>query len=150
MRRTGFKKPQIERKRSIPTPGTGRGVHAASSDVPVTVPKERPVRSEAYRRLVASLPCWHCGAEHRSQCAHEDMGKGERIKNSDTRTYPACGPTLGIVGCHHAIGTGGMYSKDNRRTLEHRAVMDTQDALRKKAQHDQHAAKVLRDVGLLP
>ena len=54
------------------------------------VEKENPLRSEAYRRAVASLPCIHCGIEGYSQCAHANTGKGTGTKSSDTESFPLC------------------------------------------------------------
>ena len=84
----------------------------------VPVPKENPLRSEAYRRRVAALACAHCGIVGFSQCAHGDEGKGLSIKASDDTCYPACGPRPGEPGCHYLIGTSGQYSRDERRALE--------------------------------
>lgn len=44
------------------------------------VVKAVPVRSEAYRRLVASLSCVICGVPGYSQAAHGSEGKGMGIK----------------------------------------------------------------------
>ena len=41
---------------------------------PIT--KAHPVRNEAYRRAVASLPCVICGVSGYSQAAHGNSGKG--------------------------------------------------------------------------
>lgn len=152
MKRSGFTRPQLERKRAPLLPGTGRGVHAASSDVPVTVPKESPVRSEAYRRLVASLPCWMCRASAPSQCAHVDFGKGAGIKACDLQTFPLCADRPGRVGCHTVMGATGTHTKDIRRHMERAAVRDTQNTLLRRyaSEHDVAERKVLRDVGLLP
>lgn len=152
MKRGTFKRPQLERKRAPLLPGTGRGVHAASSDVPVTVPKEKLVRSEAYRRLVASLPCDRCGIHGLSQAAHADQGKGMAIKSSDLTCIPLCGPHDGdgLPGCHYLIGSHGLLMKERRREYEAEAGERTRIKLLLMAQHDPKIAKVLRDVGLLP
>ncbi len=55
-------------------------------------PKVQPWRSERYRRLVAALPCAHCGIGGCSQAAHGDLGKGIGTKTGDDTCYPACGP----------------------------------------------------------
>lgn len=67
------------------------------------VAKAAPVRSEAYRRLVASLPCAYCGIEGYSQHAHENDGKGARLKVDDRRAMPLCCSRPGIEGCHVAF-----------------------------------------------
>ncbi len=56
----------------------------------VQVPKDPPLRSEPYRRYVASLPCAHCGRAGPSQCAHADEGKGLSLKASDRTCFPLC------------------------------------------------------------
>lgn len=64
-------------------------------------PKAQRVESEAYRRLVASFPCAHCGLGSASQAAHENAGKGKGIKAGDDRTFPLCHE--GGNGCHAAF-----------------------------------------------
>ena len=85
----------------------------------VLVPKAAYLRSEQYRRLVAGLPCAHCGIEGHSQAAHSDAaGKGAMIKSSDDTCYPLCADRPGVVGCHSIIGASGRYTKNERRALE--------------------------------
>ena len=67
------------------------------------VEKEPPLRSEAYRRAVASLPCIHCGIEGYSQHAHENAGKGKSMKADDRCAMPLCCTRPGIEGCHAAF-----------------------------------------------
>lgn len=74
---------------------------ACTSSAPIT--KESPLRSEKYRRAVASLPCAHCGIEGYSQHAHENDGKGARMKVDDRRAMPLCCARPGIEGCHIAF-----------------------------------------------
>lgn len=69
----------------------------------VAVPKEEIVRSERYRRLVASLPCIFCGIAGYSQHAHENDGKGKALKLDDRRAMPLCCTRPGIEGCHVAF-----------------------------------------------
>ena len=64
------------------------------------IPKDRPLRSEAFRRVVASLPCAWCGIAGFSQHAHENEGKGARLKVDDRRAMPLCCVRPGIEGCH--------------------------------------------------
>lgn len=118
-----FNRKPPPRVRSYPTAipehlrrGTVARIDAA--DQVLTIPKENVVRSEPYRRLVATLPCIHCGVHGRSQAAHGDMGKGDHIKSDDRTCYPACGPTLGSIGCHALIGATGHIPRDDRRALE--------------------------------
>lgn len=62
-----------------------------------------PLRSEQYRRAVASLPCAHCGIAGYSQHAHENDGKGKGLKRDDRRAMPLCCTRPGIEGCHVAF-----------------------------------------------
>jgi hypothetical protein len=95
-----------------------------------SIPKASPVRSEAYRRLVAALPCAHCAIAGHSQAAHADMGKGAHIKSDDRTCYPACAPRPGAIGCHSLIGSTGTYSRDARRTLEAEYAASTRKTIR--------------------
>lgn len=73
-------------------------------------PKSNPVRSEAYRRLVAQLPCIMCGIEGFSQCAHgPTLGRG--IKCSDLNTFPLCCDRPRVPGCH------GQYDWQNTHSF---------------------------------
>ena len=112
MKRTAFKPraPQQaqrdpDRVRSVPTvtPGAFRAPQPVATTPVVQVPKDAPVRSEAYRRAVASLPCAYCGIEGYSQHAHENDGKGARLKVDDRRAMPLCCTRPGIEGCHVAF-----------------------------------------------
>ena len=98
MRRTGFK-PRAPRReardpdrlRSMPTvtPGAFRAPHPVATTPAEPVTKDAPVRSEAYRRAVASLPCIACGIQGYSQAAHlPPEAKG--MKQSDLLTFPLC------------------------------------------------------------
>lgn len=89
-------------------------------------PKSQPVRSEAYRRLVASLPCCICGIAGHSQAAHGSTGKGMGIKACDITLFPACAARPGVTGCHAALDQGAMFSKAVRHQLEPVWAADTQ------------------------
>ena len=82
-------------------------------------PKENPVRSEKYRRIVAALPCAHCGQQGWIQAAHADEGKGMGIKSDDRTCYPAC------VQCHALLGSSGTYNREERRAFESRYGRET-------------------------
>jgi hypothetical protein len=98
----------------------GRVVMATAADMAPTPAseKERPVRSEKYRRLVAALPCANCSIEGHSQAAHPNTGKGMSQKASDNLCFPLCGPRPDEAGCHARFDQGAMYSKQERRALE--------------------------------
>lgn len=111
MKRTAFKPraPQQaqrdpDRVRSVPTvtPGAFRAPQPVGAPV-APIEKENPVRSPQYLRAVASLPCAFCGIEGYSQHAHENDGKGARLKVDDRRAMPLCCTRPGIEGCHVAF-----------------------------------------------
>jgi hypothetical protein len=82
------------------------------------IPKDTPLRSEAYRRFVASFPCFGCGIEQRSQCAHEEAGKGKSLKTDDRRTFPLCADMPLRVGCHTQHSLLVDMTRDERREIE--------------------------------
>lgn len=88
------------------------------------------MRSEKYRRLVAALPCAHCGKPGPSQCAHGDEGKGMGIKASDETCFPLCADTPGRQGCHTLIGATGHYPREARRALESTYAAWTREQLK--------------------
>lgn len=117
LKRSGFKRQAIERTRSMPTAipqSQRRNAVFARMDVPAAPPieKDNPLRSEAYRRAVASLPCKVCGIEGRSQAAHANQGKGLGIKSDDRTCFPLCHE------CHQQFDQGAMFDRDSRRKLE--------------------------------
>ena len=91
LRRTGFKSraPQWaprdpDRLRGVPTvtPGAFRAPQPVATTSAEPVTKDAPVRSEAYRRIVAAMPCIHCGIAGHSQHAHANAGKGKGMKRA--------------------------------------------------------------------
>lgn len=89
------------------------------------IPKAAPVRSESYRRAVATLPCAICGVHGYSQAAHANQGKGMGMKACDLTCFPACGPRPGFQGCHAALDQGALFLKAVRRELEPVWAADT-------------------------
>ena len=135
MKRSGFKPraPHREardpdRLRTMPTvtPGAFRAPQPVATTPVVQVPKDAPVRSEAYRRAVASLPCAICGVPGYSQAAHANQGKGMGMKACDLTCFPACGPRPGFQGCHATLDQGALFLKSVRRELEPVWAADTQ------------------------
>jgi hypothetical protein len=120
LRRTAFK-----RRLYVPAPvaplrpitDAVRGVLSMSSQSVVAVPKIEPVRSEPYRRWIASHPCIWCGVAGFSQCAHDNTDKGMAMKVSDLRTFPLCGPRFGLVGCHQQFDLCIGITREERRSL---------------------------------
>lgn len=105
-----------------------KGVYSVISRDACTAPilKSKPVRSEAYRRAVASLPCVICGIAGQSQAAHGSAGKGMGIKACDTTLFPACAARPGVAGCHARLDQGALFSKAVRHALEPAWAADTQ------------------------
>lgn len=100
----------------------------AANDLPmVERPKDEPMRSEAYRRYVAAQECFFCRVQGFSQCAHENVGKGLSMKVCDSRTFPACGPHFGLIGCHQVfdLGLDGL-TREERREMGAKAVAEMQ------------------------
>ena len=74
-----------DRLRSVPavTPGAFRAPEPVASAPAAQVAKAAPVRSQDYRRAVASLPCAYCGIEGYSQAAHlPPEAKGMGLKRT--------------------------------------------------------------------
>jgi hypothetical protein len=123
MKRSGFKRPQIEHKRSMPEAipvHLRRNAVFARCDVPAAPPveKDNPIQHEGYMRLVRQLPCARCGKPGPSQFCHSDEGKGAGIKSDCRLGWPGCGPAPGYKGCHYLIGTERIYHKEQRRQIE--------------------------------
>ena len=108
-----------------------RAANMGLSTTAAPIPKAAPVRSEAYRRAVASLPCINCGVPGYSQCAHSNSGKGAGIKASDLDSFPLCTVHPGadgrlVQGCHENFDQGALFTKAVRRELEPVWAADTQ------------------------
>ena len=136
MKRTGFARPAPKPVKQMDDytvkPRTAAlARHDGKARMVVSVPKSAPLRSEAYRRLVASLPCAHCGRPGPSQAAHGDEGKGMGSKSSDDTCYPLCADAPGWRGCHSLIGAGGLYTREQRRALERTYAERTRATLEK-------------------
>ena len=135
LRRTGFRSraPRSEqqrdpdRLRSVPTvtPGAFRAPQPVATTPVVQVPKDAPVRSEAYRRAVASLPCIACGIQGYSQAAHlPPEAKG--MKQSDLLTFPLCCTRVGIPGCHQDYDQYRLFPREAAMTVGRAWAADTQ------------------------
>ena len=110
------------------------GTYATPAAPAAPIAKAAPVRSEAYRRAVASLPCINCGVPGHSQCAHSNSGKGAGIKASDLQSFPLCTVHPGadgrlVQGCHENFDQGALFTKDVRRELEPVWAADTRRKL---------------------
>lgn len=108
MKRSSFKKPQIERNRTVPEAipvHLRRSAVYARMDVPAAPPVEKfeYVRSRKLLDAIKTLPCQHCGAPAPSDPAHSNQqchGKGKSIKASDVFTAALCRE------CHREIDQG--------------------------------------------
>jgi hypothetical protein len=89
-----------------------------SARMVVPLPKAAPLRSESYRRFVASQACFGCGVEGFSQAAHPNQGKGMAFKTSDALCFPLCGPHFGLLGCHQAHDLRLDMGRDASRAIE--------------------------------
>jgi hypothetical protein len=81
----------------------------------------KPYRSEKYRRYVAAQPCFRCGIEGLSQCAHANGG-GMGTKASDADTFPLCCTRPGVLGCHAEFDQCIGMTKATRRELTEQYV----------------------------
>lgn len=127
LKRSGFKRtPRPERAPIVHKPLVAPVTYAVITDQVVAVPKDEPVRSEPYRRVVASLPCIECKVPGISQCAHANTGKGAGIKASDLDSFPLCACQPGRQGCHAKFDQGALFSKAVRRLKEPAWIADTQ------------------------
>lgn len=93
------------------------------------IPKARPVRSESYRRFVASQPCFCCGIQGYSQCAHANGG-GMGTKASDLDSFPLCATRPGDMGCHMRFDLCIDIDKAERRKLTEQYVERMQGVAR--------------------
>jgi hypothetical protein len=101
VKRTGFARKAYTPPPAAPLRALTRPVNYGVADDRANCrPKENAVRSEEYRRLVAALPCAHCGIHGISQHAHENEQKGKSLKLDDRRAMPLCADQPGREGCH--------------------------------------------------
>lgn len=130
MKRSGFKRPERPPREPIvhkPIPEEMRcriSDGAARLSIPLPKPPE-PLRSEKYRRLVASFPCCVCGRPGPNQAAHPSTGRGMAQKTDDRKCFSLCPPRVGEPGCHAKWDQGAMHSKEQRRELERRFMRAT-------------------------
>lgn len=110
LRRTGFTPKVYQPPPAGPLRPLVRRPSYACNDVVVTVPKENPLRSEPYRRLVAAGACKACGILGFSQAAHIPPD-GHGIKQDDRQTFALCCTRPGIAGCHVEFDQFRMFSR---------------------------------------
>lgn len=86
-------------------------------------PRRTPViRDRDWLSVVHSIPCVHCGNPE-VQAAHRDYGKGGSQKTDDCATAALCAVE------HHELTDGTKYSRDEKRALMDRYIVDTLIAL---------------------
>jgi hypothetical protein len=111
---------------------------AVITDIVLAQPKENVITSRAYQAVVRKLACIRCGVIGFTQFCHSDEGKGMGIKTDDLRGWPGCGPHPEggkiVNGCHWEVGTGGTYTRDERRALEAQYAAKTRSAIRQSGQ----------------
>jgi len=91
----------------------------------VLVPKAVILRSEPYRRYVASQECFSCRLQGFSQAAHANEGNGVALKVCDSRIWSLCAPHHGLIGCHQQFDLAiDMGSRDERRELANKWVVE--------------------------
>ena len=92
------------------------------------VEKENHLRSESYRRAVASLPCIACGIQGYSQAAHlPPEAKG--LKQSDLLAFPLCCVRVGVPGCHQDYDQYRMFPREAAMTVGRAWAADTRRKL---------------------
>ena len=134
MKRTSFKSRvpatvarDPDRVRHVPsvTPGAFRAPVPVGDAPAAPVTKDDPVRSQAYLRAVASLPCIACGIQGHSQAAHlPPEAKG--MKQSDLLTFPLCCVRVGVPGCHQDYDNYRLFPKHAAMTVGRAWAKDTQ------------------------
>ena len=107
----------------IPRKSTDAVVSREVGAAPIV--KAAPVRNEAYRRAVASLPCIACGIQGHSQAAHlPPEAKG--MKQSDLLAFPLCCVRVGVPGCHQDYDNYRLFPKAAAMTVGRAWANDTQ------------------------
>lgn len=98
------------------------------TETPSPVLKGEPLRSETYRRLVASMPCAMCGRPGPSAACHLNNGKGLSLKTDDRLCWPGCQDAAARIGCHSKVDASGM-ERELRRRLEAQLVLQTLETI---------------------
>lgn len=81
------------------------------------------MKNKKWLEAIASLEfCQLCGA-YGVQVAHRNFNKGMGQKNSDHLTAALC------PSCHYEIDNGSNMSRDERRALMDRAIVNSIDEL---------------------
>jgi hypothetical protein len=137
LRRSRQEGPTLDRAPKPWAPATVKSLHRATyaggtSGEPIE--KDNAIEHEGYRRLVAAMPCKHCGIWGYSQCAHPNTDKAGGKKLIDDRLcFALCTvhPVAGgfVRGCHERFDQGALYTKAARREIEPAWGADTRAAI---------------------
>ena len=129
LKRSSFKRPTIERKRTVHTPiapENRRGSMAPVAGIPASaIEKENPLRSEEYRRLVAALPCMNCRVNDNSQAAHPNTNKAKGMKADDRLCFPLCAVRFNAPGCHYLFDQHQLFPRSQRAAVEQMWAAET-------------------------
>lgn len=115
IKRTSFSRKPMPERKPLAWPGVQNFAASPRADmgIPITAkPKAGIIRSEAYRRLVAAMPCKSCHVEGYSQAAHLPP-EGKAVKQDDRLIFPLCCARVGVAGCHADYDQYRMYSHEN-------------------------------------
>jgi hypothetical protein len=91
----------------------------------IAFPKTVAARSEAYRRLVAAMPCRSCGIQGSSQAAHPNAGKAKGAKADDRAVFALCAARPGIKGCHQKFDQYELGGRHAQALMEQAWGADT-------------------------
>lgn len=117
--RTPWVKPERQAVLHHAPAGLAARVRTGPAELAAVPKRGAGTSHEGYRRLVAALPCFHCGVHGLSQAAHPNTGKSMGKKLLDDRLcFPLCADTVGRRGCHPQFDQGGMFSQALRREIE--------------------------------
>lgn len=118
MIRSGFKRPVLERVRTVHVPiplahrrNASMTPHVGHAD---PIAKFTYVRSRPLLNAIKALPCQHCGASGPSDPAHSNElrhGKARGKKASDVFVAALCRAD------HHELDQGHRLSKDERQAM---------------------------------
>lgn len=103
---------------SLPTSRAAPARLDRGYELVLPIRKVEPLRSESYRRFVASFHCFACSVPGYSQAAHPNFGKGLGLKTDDRLCFPLCTVRPGQIGCHEIHDQLIGMTLDQRRASE--------------------------------
>lgn len=81
--------------------------------------REKPIRNERWLKAVRSIECCVLCGRYGVQAAHINESKGMGMKTHDVWTAALC------PACHHELDNGNKLSREERREILRKAVLDT-------------------------